>query len=59
MIGMMTEQEIESLVRCYIHIEGYNDLRSIYYVMRREYPGEFDRKTALQAIRNVLKEETR
>ena len=56
---MMTEEEIESLVRCYIHIEGYNDLRSIYDVMRQEYPGEFDRKTALQTIRNVLKEETR
>ena len=55
----MTEQEIEGLVRCYIHIEGYNDLRSIFDVMRQEYPGEFDRKTALQTIRNVLKEETR
>ena len=59
MNDMMTEEEIESLVRCYIHIEGYNDLRSIYDVMRQEYPGEFDRKTALQTIRNVLKEETR
>lgn len=53
----MTEQDIENLARCYIHIEGYNDLRSIYDVMRQEYPGEFDRKKALRVIRKVLKDE--
>ena len=52
---MMTESEIENLVACYIHVEGYTDLRSIYNVMNQEYPGQFDRKTALTAIRNILK----
>lgn len=53
----MTEAELENLVGCYIHVEGYNDLRSILQVMSQEYPGEFDRKQALQVIRRVLKEE--
>ena len=54
---MMTEKELENLVGCYIHLEGYTDLRSIYIVLRREYPGAFDRKSALELIRKVLKEE--
>ncbi len=54
---MMTQNELENLVGCYIHLEGYTDLRSIYNVLRREYPGEFDRKPALEIIRKVLKEE--
>ena len=54
---MMTKKELENLVGCYIHLEGYADLRSIYYMLRQEYPGEFDRKLALEAIRKVLKEE--
>ena len=49
--------KLEDLVACYIKVEGYTDLRSIYYVMRQEYPGEFDSKEALSAIRKVLKEE--
>lgn len=53
----MTESELENLVACYIHVEGYTDLRSIYNVMNQEYPGQFDRKTALTAIRKILKEE--
>ena len=53
----MTESELENLVACYIHVEGYTDLRSIYYTMNQEYPGQFDRKTALTTIRKVLKEE--
>ena len=54
---MMSSHELENLAACYVHVEGYTDLRSIYYVMCREYPGEFDRKLALQAICKVLKEE--
>ena len=53
----MTESELENLIACYIHVEGYTDLRSIYYILRQEYPGQFDRKEALQVIHNVLKEE--
>lgn len=53
----MTEAELENLAGCYINVEGYNDLRSILQVMSQEYPGEFDRKQALQVIRRVLKEE--
>ena len=53
----MTESEFESLVASYIHIEGYTDLRSIYYIMRQEYPGQFDTNNALQVIHKVLKEE--
>lgn len=52
---MMTEAELENLVHCYINVEGYTDLRSIYDMMSQEYPGEFDRKVALQVIRRVLK----
>ena len=54
---MMTQKELENLVGCYIHLEGYTDLRSIYNVLCQEYPGEFDRKPALEAIRKALKEE--
>ena len=54
---MMTESELENLVACYIHVEGYTDLRSIYNVINQEYPGQFDWKTALTAIRKILKEE--
>ena len=54
---MMTQKELENLVGCYIHLEGYTDLRSIYNVLRQEYPGEFERKSALEVIRKVLKEE--
>ena len=57
MSTMMTESELENLVACYIHVEGYTDLRSIYNVMNQEYPGQFDRKIALALIRKVLKEE--
>ena len=53
----MTESEIENLVACYIHVEGYTDLRSIYNVMNQEYSGQFDRKTTLTTIHKVLKEE--
>ena len=53
----MTESQLEDLVACYIHVEGYTDLRSIYSVFRQEYPGEFDPKAALLTIRKVLKEE--
>ena len=52
----MTEAELEDLVACYINVEGYTDFRSIYSVMKQEYPGEFDHKMALQVIRKVLKE---
>ena len=52
---MMTEAELENLVHCYINVECYTDLRSIYDMMSQEYPGEFDRKVALQVIRRVLK----
>ena len=53
----MSREELENLVACYTNAEGYTDIRSIYYVMRQEYPGEFDSKEALAAIRIVLKEE--
>ena len=54
---MMTESELENLAACYIHVEGYTDLRSIYNVMNQEYSGQFDRIVALAIIRKVLKEE--
>ena len=54
---MMTESELKNLAACYIHIEGYSDLRSIYNVMSQEYPGLFNRETALRVIRKTLKEE--
>ena len=53
----MTEAELENLVACYIHVEGYTDLRSIYIAMSQDYPGQFDRKTAFAVISRVLKEE--
>lgn len=53
----MTESELENLVACYIHVEGYTDLRSIYYAMRQEYPGQFDRGKALHIIHKVLEAE--
>ena len=53
----MTKEELENLAACYIHAEGYTDLRSIYYAMNQEYPGQLDRKTTLTAIRDILKEE--
>jgi hypothetical protein len=53
----MTQNELENLVGCYIHVEGYTDLKSIYDVLRQEYPGQFDEKQALEVIRKVLKEE--
>ena len=54
---MMTESELENLAVCYIHVEGYTDLRSIYYPMNQEYPEQFNRKAALAVIRKVLKEQ--
>lgn len=53
----MTKEELEDLVACYINVEGYTDLRSIYIVMKQEYPGEFDHKTAIRIIGKILKEE--
>ena len=53
----MKEAELENLVACYIHIEGYSDMRSIYNVMSQEYPGQFDSKTALRVISKTLREE--
>ena len=54
---LMTQKELEDLVGCYVHVEGYTDLRSIYSILCQEYPDEFDKKTALEIIRKVLKEE--
>lgn len=54
---MMTPDELQQLVACYISVEGYTDLRSILSVMSQEYPGEFDRKLALQIIRDELRKE--
>lgn len=54
--NMMTQKEMENLVECYILLEGYTDLRSIFDMMQQEYPGEFDRKQALLTIRKVLRE---
>lgn len=54
---IMSTQDLEDLAACYIYIEGYTDVRSIYYAMCQEYPGEFERKAALSVIRKVLKEE--
>lgn len=51
----MTRKELLNLIECYITVEGYTDLRSILSVMSQEYPGEFDRKQAIQAIREALK----
>ena len=52
----MTESELENLVACYIHVEGYTDIRSIHNVMSQEYPGLFDPAKVLQVIHKVLKE---
>ena len=52
---MMTPKELQNLVECYIAVEGYTDLRSILSVMSQEYPGEFDRRQAILAIRASLK----
>lgn len=57
MAEMMTESELENLVSCYINVEGYTDSRSIYNVMKQEYPGEFDPKMAMKVIRDTLKQE--
>ena len=57
MSNLMTQEEMAQLVGCYINCEGYTDLRSILSVMSQEYPGEFDRKMAIEVIRKVLKEE--
>lgn len=54
---MMTTKELEDLVACYIYVEGYTDIKSIYDIMSQEYPSEFDRKLALQVIRKVLNED--
>lgn len=54
---MMTDSELENLVFCYIHVEGYTDLRSIYYAMTQEYSGEFNRELALKIISRTIKEE--
>ena len=53
---MMTPEELQNLADCYIAVEGYTDLRSILSVMSQEYPGEFDRRQAIQAIRTSLKD---
>ena len=58
-ITMMTQKELLNLAECYIAVEGYTDLRSILSVMSQEYPGEFDRKQAIQAIHEALKAERR
>ena len=52
---MMTQKELLNLAECYIAVEGYTDLRSILSVMSQEYPGEFDRKQAIQTIHEALK----
>ena len=55
-VEMMTLQELLNLAVCYITVEGYEDLRSILsVVMSHEYPGESDRKLAIEAIRQTLK----
>lgn len=51
---MMTQEEFRNLAECYIIVEGYTDLRSILSVMSQEYPDEFDRRQAIQAIRSSL-----
>ena len=51
----MTQEELLNLAECYIAVEGYTDLRSILSVMSQEYPGKYDRKQALQIIREARK----
>ena len=53
----MTKEELKGLTKDYIYIEGYTDLCSILSVMKQEYPDQFDRKEAILAIREALKEE--
>ena len=55
---MMTPEELQNLADCYFAVEGYTDLRSILSVVSQEYPGEFDRRQAIQAIRTSLKNNT-
>ena len=55
---MMTQEDLLDLAECYIAVEGYTDLRSILSVMSQEYPGEFDRMQAIQAIRLALRLQT-
>ena len=52
---MLTEEEIRDLVGCYIDVEGYDDLRSILSLMSQEYSQKFDRKQAIQIIRETLR----
>ena len=52
----MTEEELAQLTAEYVVLEGYTDSRSILSVMSQEYPGEFDRRTAMKVICKVLKE---
>lgn len=52
---MMNETELQNLVSCYVNVEGYTDFRSIYSMLKQEYPGAFDLKMAMQVIREALK----
>ena len=51
----MAQEELQNLAECYIVVEGYTDIRSILSAMFQEYPGEFDRRQAIQAIRTSLR----
>ena len=53
----MTAAELQNLVNCYIHVEGYTDFRSIYNILKQEYPDTFDHKMAFQVIIETLKQE--
>ena len=53
----MTEEELAQLAAEYVVLEGYTDPRSILNVMLQEYPGEFDRRTAMKVICKVLKKD--
>lgn len=54
---MMNETELQNLVSCFVNVEGYTDFRSIYSLLKQEYPGAFDPKMAMQLIRDALKRE--
>lgn len=54
---MMNETELQNLVSCYINVEGYTDFRSIYSLLKQEYPGAFEPKMAMQVVRKVLMNE--
>ena len=54
---MMNETELQDLVSCYINVEGYTDFRSIYNLLKQEYPGAFDPRMAMMLIRETLKRE--